>query len=161
MPHIEKMVDIDHKDAILRSFILFVQTANTVLKYGNAHFYKEASLSATKFMVLRILAYNGGTMRPSEIARWMIRSSHDITTLVNRMELDGLVISKRNDRDQRYVDITLSDKGRKVLTQAEPVAREIVNQVMLSISEDYAILLEKLLRILRQNSQLRRKDKVE
>ena len=34
-----------------------------------------------------------------------------------------------------------------------PVAKNVVNQIMLSITEDDAALLAKLLRVLRQNAQ--------
>jgi len=147
-----RLMDIDHDDILLRTFILFAQTANAVLKYADAHFYKAAHLSPIKFMVLRILADNGGTMTPSEIAQYTLRERHDISTLTDRMERDGLVKTKRNDEDRRFVNIILSDKGTRVLTKAMPVARKIVNRVMLSISEGDAVLLEKSLRILRQNA---------
>ncbi len=147
-----RVIDIDHDDIILRTFILFAQTARAVLKYADAHFYKEAHLSPIKFVVLRILADNGGTMAPSEIAQYTLRERHDISTLADRMERDGLVKTKRNDRDRRFVNIILSDKGTRVLTKAGSVAREVVNQVMLSIYEGDAVLLEKSLRILRQNA---------
>ena len=129
-----------------------MQTAHTVLKYADAHFYQEAGLSAIKFIVLQILATNGGTMKPSEIAQWTFRERHNITTLVRRLERDGLVSTKRNDADKRFVNIVLTAKGRKVLKQATPVAREIVNRVMLSISEGDGVLLEKSLQVLRQNA---------
>ena len=149
---VHRLVDVDHDDAILRTFILFVQTADVVLKYADAHFYREARLSVIRHMVLQILATNGGTMNPSEIAEWTLRERHNITTLVGRLERDGLVRVERNDRDKRFINVTLTAKGRKVLKQATPVAREIVNRVMLSIGEGDAVCLEKSLSVLRQNA---------
>ena len=146
------MKDIDHHDTIVKTLILFVQTAHAVLKYADAYFYRKARLSVIKHMVLQVLANNGGTMTPSEIAEWTLRERHNVTTLVDRLKEDGLVRVDRNKKDKRFVSITLTDKGRKVLSQATPAAREIVNQVMLSINEDDAILLEKPLRVLRQNA---------
>ena len=61
------MIDVEHRDAVLRTFILFVQTAYAVLKYGDAHLYRKARLSVTKFIVLQALGING-TMTLSEIA---------------------------------------------------------------------------------------------
>ena len=152
LEEVDRLVDIPHEDPILKTFILFVQTADAVLKYADTLFYKKAGLSVIKFVVLQILATNRGTMIPSEVARWTLRERHSITTLVDRMKRDGLVTAERSDRGRRFVSITLTDKGRKVLTQATPVAREIVNQAMLSITEGDAILLERLLRVLRQNA---------
>jgi len=149
---VHRLKDVDHEDRILRTFILFVQAADATMKYANTYFYRKEGLSVIKYMVLQILATNGGTMKPSEIAEWTFRERHNITTLVNRMKRDGLVRVERNNRDKRFVSVSLTAKGRKVLKQAMPVAREIVNRVMLSISEGDAVPLEKSLRVLRQNA---------
>ncbi len=149
---VHRLKDVDHEDRILRTFILFVQTADVVLKYANSYFYRKEGLSVIKVIVLRVLAANGGTMTPSEIAGWTFRERHNITTLIDRLKRDGLVRVERNSSDKRFVNVSLTTKGRKVLKQAMPVAREIVNQVMLSISEGDAIPLEKSLRVLRQNA---------
>ncbi len=146
------MIDVEHEDAVLRTFILFVQTARAVLKYADAHLYRKAHLSTIKLIVLRVLASNNGVMTPSEVAEWTQTERHNITALVDRMRRDGLVTTERNSSDKRLVNITLTDKGRDVLSRAMLVAREVVDRVMLSISEDDAALLEKQLRVLRQNA---------
>jgi len=150
---VRTLINVDLDNIMLRTFILFVQTAREVLKYTDAHLYRKAGLSAIKLIVLRVLVSNNGTMKPSEIAEWTQTERHNITELVNRMKREGLVTAERNNRDKRSVNITLTDKGREVLGQTMPVAREIVNQVMSSTTEGDAILLEKLLRVLRQNAQ--------
>jgi len=61
-------------------------------------------------------------------------------------------MTERNNKDRRSVNIILTDEGREVLNQAMPVAREVVNQVMRSISKGDVILLEEFLRLLRQNA---------
>ena len=146
------MVDVDHEDSILRTFILFTQASDAVMKYANAHFYRKNSLSTIKFMVLQILSANGGTMAPSEIAEWTSRERHNITTLIDRLERDGLVRTERSDKDRRFKNVMLTDKGRSVLTETVLTAREIVNQTMFSMSENDVALLERLLRILRKNA---------
>ena len=50
------------------------------------------------------------------------------------------------------MNIILTDKGREALSQTIPVAEEVMHQVMASIGEGDAVLLEKLLRVLRQNA---------
>lgn len=146
------MIDVDHEDTIIRSFILFVQTAYAILKYADAYLYRKARLSISKLIVMRALASNKEVMTPSEIAKWTQTERHNITTLIERMKRDGLIMAERNPRDRRFVSVSLTDKGREVLMQAMPVAGEIVDQVMSSISEDDALLLEKSLRVLRQNA---------
>jgi len=145
-------IDVDHEDAVLRAFILFAQTARAVLKYTDADLYRKAHLSTVKLIVLRTLASNNRVMTPSEIAEWTQTERHNITALIGRMRQDGLVTAERNSSDKRLVNITLTDKGREALNRAMPVAKEIVDQVMLSIDEGDAALLEKHLRTLRQNA---------
>ena len=123
-----------------------------VLKYADAHLYRRAGLSTIKFIVLQVLASNGGSMIPSEIAEWTHRETHNITTLVERMKGDGLVTTERSSGDKRFVNVMLTDKGRKVLKENMITAQEIINQAMLSISEGDALLLEQSLQVLRENA---------
>jgi len=147
-----RLIDVNHDDTILRTFILFVQTARSVLKYSDAHLSRKARLSTIKLIALQALASNNGVMTPSEVAEWTQTERHNITTLINRMRRDGLVAAERNSSDKRFVNVTLTDKGREALNRAMPVAEEIVDQVMSSIDEGDAALLEKHLRTLRQNA---------
>ena len=147
------MINIEHEDPIIRAYILFGQTSMVAKKYTDAYFYKKTGLSGIKFIVLQTLANNKGTMTPSKIAQWVYKERHNITTLVNRMSRDGLVVAKRSSKDRRSVNITLTDKGREVLMQAMPVAREIVDQVMSSITDRDTLLLEKLLRGLNKDTR--------
>lgn len=146
-------IDENYKlDTILRTFILFAQTAREVLKYADAQVYREARLSVIQLITLQSLAVNNGVMTPSEIAEWTQTERHNITTLVKRMKKSGLVIAERNSNDKRIVNVILTKEGREVLNQTILVAKKVVNQVMLSITEDDANVLEKLLRIIRQNA---------
>ncbi len=146
------MIDVNHEDATLRTFILFVQTARAVLKYTDTHLYRKARLSTVKLVALQAIASNNGVMKPSQMAEWTHTERHNITMLVDRLKRDGLVTAERSGCDKRFVNVSLTDKGREVLMQAMPVAREIVNQVMSSFTEGDAIMLEKPLRVLRQNA---------
>ena len=91
-------------------------------------------------------------MTPSEIAEWVSRERHNITTLIDRLERDELVRTERSDKDRRFKNVMLTDKGRSVLTETVPTAREIINQTMFSMSESDVALLERLSKTLRQNA---------
>jgi len=148
----DKLRNVDSDEAVLRTFILFVQTAQVVLKYVNANLYRKTRLSAIKLIVLRVLASNNGVMTPSYLAEWTQTERHNITALVGRMKREGLVTTGRNSSDKRLLDVILTDKGREVLNQAMPVAGEIVNYVMSSLIEADTVPFEKTLGILRQNA---------
>jgi len=148
----ERLIEVDLEDVVLSTFMLFVQTAQVVLKYTDAYLYRKMRLSVSKLIVLKALASNSEGMMPSQIAEWTSTERHNITALVHRMKQEGLVTAERNSRDRRLVNIKLTDKGREVLGQAMPVAQEVVDQVMLSITEGDAALLKEKLTILRKNA---------
>jgi len=108
---------VHHEDDSLRTFIFFVETAHAALTYASVHFFRKTRLSTTKYMVLKILEFNGGTMKPSEIADWTSKERHNVTTLIRRLERDGLVRAKRNEKNKRFVNISLTGKGRQVLAK--------------------------------------------
>ena len=121
-------------------------------KYDDAYLNSKAGISDVQLIVLMALRKAPNvTVTPSDIAQWTITEPHNVTTLIKRMKKDGLINAERNERDKRFLNITLTDMGREVLSQAIPVAREVVKQAMSSISEGDAVLLEKQVRIIRQN----------
>ena len=146
------LIDIKHPDTIIRTYLLFVHAAYIASKYSDAQFYKKTKLSAIKFTVLGAIAASGGTMKPSEIANWVSRERHNITTLLDRLKREGLVRTRRDSKDRRSINVTITNKGRKVLEQSRLTAKEIVNQVMSSISEEDVAKLEKIAKVLRQNA---------
>jgi DNA-binding MarR family transcriptional regulator len=82
----------------------------------------------------------------------MIKERHDITTLMRRMNRDGLIDITPNALDRRSVIITLTEKGREKLVQAKPIAEEIANQVMLKLSNNNLASITKSLNTLKQNA---------
>jgi len=146
------MLEIYHNDPIVRSFLLFIQSADAVLKYADATFFRHNRLSLVKLMVLQVLEAAGGTLEPSNIAKQIMREPHGISTLVKRLEKDNLVTINRNEKDRRYVMVTLTDKGKALIRDTMPTAFQIVNQVMSSIPEGDAIQLVKPLKVMRKNA---------
>ena len=146
------MINIELENPIHTAFMLFMQTANAVQKLSDSTLYKKCGLSTSKFAVLQILDVSNGTMTPSEIARWILRERHNVTTLVSRMKREGFVEVEPSTTDRRSVNIILTDKGRVKLKEAQPVAAGIVDQVMGSMSERNTNSLMKLLGIVRKNA---------
>ena len=147
-----KLMDFKIDDTIMKAFMLLVQVTDAIHKYAEIRFYRSG-LSEIKFLTLLVLHKNGGTMTPSDIARWTFRERHDITTLVRRLERDGLVTSERGTVDRRFVYITLTKKGRKVYEQTMPTALDIEAQLMTSISEKQALALSKILDVICHNTE--------
>jgi len=148
----QNLMEIYQADNILRGYMIFVKYADKAIKYADARLRQETGFSFIKYRVLYTIAASGGTLTPSEIANRALRRPNDITTLVQRLERDGLVLSERSHRDKRRVNVTLTDKGRGVLPQLTSVVKGIADQVMLSMTEDDAVELENLAGVLGQNA---------
>jgi DNA-binding MarR family transcriptional regulator len=146
------MPDVKKNKSILDTFMLFVQTSRIVAKYTDAFLYRQAHLSPVKLIVLKALDKSNGTMTPSEIAKWTQTERHNITTLVRRMIKDGLITAERSKTNRKFVNVTITDTGRKVLAETLPIAQEAVDRVMASISDSSASEMAKNLQVMKQNS---------
>ena len=132
------MIDVFHKnqDSIVQTAALFLRTARVALKYADRCFYVNANSSVAKYMVLQSLFLNKGMMTLSDLATFTNTERHNVTTLVNRLKKEGLIAIRRSRQDRRYVNITLTDEGGSVLNKLRPVARQISETLMCSMTED-------------------------
>lgn len=73
---------------------------------------KEADLSQAQYNALRILRGAGAEGRAcSEIAERMIHRVPDVTRLLDRLELRGLISRRREDSDRRVVRAWITKTG--------------------------------------------------
>jgi len=149
----EEALKINLEDPNVKILKQFVQAAFSVLKYADTYLYRKSHLSVIRFMVLQVLACYGDTISNARLAELTYTKPHNITQVIDRMKKDGLVTRERNKKNRRSVNITLTDKGRDVLNQAIPTAREIINQIMSSISEKEFLVLDKPLGLMEQNAR--------
>jgi DNA-binding MarR family transcriptional regulator len=124
-----------------------------VNKYYNTYLNRTLGLSVPQIAILTVLYENGGIMNPSAIADITYTERHNITVIVDRMKKAGLVRTERDSKDKRLVNIILTDKGREVYIQSAPVVNKCVQQIAAVLSDDNAILIQRPLRILRQNAK--------
>jgi DNA-binding MarR family transcriptional regulator len=147
------LVEINGRDSILNTFILFTQTARVAAKYQDSYMNKNAGISDVKLMVLMAFYYDPTeSVTASQIAQWTDTAPNNVTSLINRMKREGLLEAKRDEKDKRFVKIKITDKGRMVLKESIPAAQQVVNQLMSSITRDEANSLAKILRVIRQNA---------
>jgi DNA-binding MarR family transcriptional regulator len=146
-----KLFEVNLEEIDAKIFILFLQTADVIRKYSDAVLNK-AGLSLAKHMVLQVLQAHGGTLTPSSIARMTMREKHTITTLVRHLQQDQLVQVVIDNKDKRYNHVVITDKGKQALISTTQVTINVVKQVMSSIPDSSATILEEPLKTLRQNA---------
>jgi len=93
--------------------------------------FKSANLSQPQYNVLRILrgaSDKGRTCR--EVGDRMIVKVPDVTRLLDRLELRGLVERRREDRDRRIVRVRITRAGLDLLRPLDkPIADNHVAQL--------------------------------
>ena len=73
----------------------------------------EAGLTISQFGVLEAL-YHLGPLSQAEIAKKVLKSTGNITMVIDNLEKRGLVKRHRNEEDRRYYTIQLTREGEKL-----------------------------------------------
>ena len=146
-----RMALIPLEDPLSRAFMLFVQTGSAASKYADSRFHQAHRPSMAKFLVLLALAMNGGKTTHSVLADWTNTKRHNITTLVDRMEKERFVATRRSLRDRRSVEVILTERGRSAFDAAMPVVHQIVRELMRGIVQEDALSLETHLKTISAN----------
>ena len=74
-------------------------------------------------------------MSVTQLADQMYKEPHTVKTLIDRLKKEGFVETKRREANHRFVDITITDKGREKLEEAVPIAEAIAHQIIDSLDE--------------------------
>ena len=79
-------------------------------------------LTYPQYLVLSCLwDQDGRTV--GELGRMLELESNTLTPLLKRMEAQGLLTRARSTTDERQVQITLTDKGRALQDEVDPISR--------------------------------------
>jgi MarR family 2-MHQ and catechol resistance regulon transcriptional repressor len=76
-------------------------------------------LTASQFGALEAL-YHRGPMCQRDLAQKLLKSSGNVTLVVDNLEKRGLVSRVRDRKDRRYVEVHLTDEGRRVIEAILP-----------------------------------------
>ncbi|HRK53633.1 MAG TPA: MarR family transcriptional regulator [Cyclobacteriaceae bacterium] len=119
------------------------------LNNRNAAYFKKFNISPEQFNVLRILrGSHPNPMRLADIAERMIEKSSNCTRLVEKLRLKELVDRQLCESNRRQVDISITTKGLKTLSDIDEEYDQWLS-IQNSISKAEAIELNRILDKLR------------
>jgi DNA-binding MarR family transcriptional regulator len=82
---------------------------------------KDTGLTTPQLVILRAVSQGEGPT-VSEIARAVSLSQATVTTLLNKLEVRGVVARKRSEQDRRRVNVYPTEQGKALLeTAPEPL----------------------------------------
>ena len=107
----------------LKTFVKLVRCTNTVAGDVHRHFLSE--LTVSQFGILEAL-YHHGPMVQKDLATKILKSPGNITTIINNLVKNNLVIRATSESDKRYCFIELTENGRKVIERIFPTHADVI-----------------------------------
>jgi len=102
-----------------------------------------ANLTISQFGVLEAL-YHKGPLCQRDIAAKILKSTGNITMVIDNLEKRGLVRRERDSRDRRYLTVFLTDGGTSLIAKVFPTVESSIVTEMAALSEDEQELLGNL-----------------
>ena len=102
----------------LRTYTKLMRAAESVTgRVGRV--MAAAGLTISQFGVLEALLHKGPLCQ-RDIAAKILKSSGNITTVIDNLEKRGLVSRRREGEDRRYVAVHLTQEGRELIAATFP-----------------------------------------
>ncbi|MDV6375051.1 MarR family winged helix-turn-helix transcriptional regulator [Deinococcus arenicola] len=108
----------DAERAALDAYIKLWRGAHAVEVAANRHL-ADHGLTISQFAVLEAL-YHLGPLSQRQLADKILRSSGNLTMVIDNLERDRQVSRKRNPADRRAFQISLTPAGRSLITGILP-----------------------------------------
>ncbi|MGB8193126.1 MAG: MarR family transcriptional regulator [Chitinophagaceae bacterium] len=126
-----------------KAMINLVFTHNWMLERMKL-FFEQADLTPQQFNILRILRGAGQPLSTLQIRQRMLDKMSDTSRIVDRLIKKGLVKKVVCKTDRRLVDVSISDKGMKLLEKLDEM-QDSLDAILSNLNEADAKQLNKLL----------------
>lgn len=107
-------------------------------------FFEQADLTPQQFNILRILRGAGQPLSTLQIRQRMLDKMSDTSRIVDRLIKKGLVKKVVCKTDRRLVDVTITEKGMKLLEKLDDM-QDSLDGILSNLNDADAKQLNKLL----------------
>lgn len=107
-------------------------------------FFEQADLTPQQFNILRILRGAGQPLSTLQIRQRMLDKMSDTSRIVDRLIKKGLVKKVVCKTDRRLVDVSITEKGMKLLEKLDDM-QDTLDGILSNLSDTDAKQLNKLL----------------
>ncbi len=123
----------------LDTYIKLSRAADAVTHSINAHL-SNYDLTVSQFGVLEAL-YHLGPMQVGQVGEKILKSSGNMTLVVDNLVKRGLVVRQRREDDRRCIDLHLTENGRTLIETIMPhhVAQVVASMGALSAAEQVTL----------------------
>ncbi|HLO14612.1 MAG TPA: MarR family transcriptional regulator, partial [Anaerolineales bacterium] len=128
----------------LNAYIKLMRAAETVTSRLNRNL-ASADLTVSQFGVLEALHHKGALCQ-RDIAAKILKSTGNITMVIDNLEKHGLVRRERGAEDRRYITIILTEKGTQLIAELFPRHAAAITDEMGVLTEEEQAELGRLCR---------------
>ena len=107
-----------------KSIVNFIYTYNWMNERMKSFFDKE-KITGQQFNILRILRGAGKPLSTLQIRQRMLDKMSDTSRIVDRLIIKELVKKNTCPADKRLVDVSITDKGKKLLEKIDRYESEM------------------------------------
>jgi DNA-binding MarR family transcriptional regulator len=107
-------------------------------------FFEKEDITGQQFNILRILRGAGQPLSTSQIRQRMLDKMSDTSRIVDRLILKGFAKKVTCKTDKRLVDVSITDKGKKLLAKLDE-HENAMDTVFSNLNDSEAKTLNKLL----------------
>ncbi len=117
----------------LNTYIKLMRAADSVTTRISRHL-ADHDLTVSQFGVLETL-FHLGELHQNTLGEKLLKSSGNITIVVDNLEKRGWAIRERCKEDRRFVWVKLTDKGQKFISGIFPDVADLIEKEMTALSE--------------------------
>jgi DNA-binding MarR family transcriptional regulator len=139
------------------TWLRIVQVHDRITHRVDSALHRQHGLSLTGFEALRRIADAPGERATmGEVAEAIGLSRPGVTSTVNRLVADGLVIRERAGDDKRLLHARLTPAGRQRVEAAARTHDELVAHLLTMLGDDAGVVTDALARVSRATQGTRR-----
>ena len=118
---------------------------------GNRFIIEELKNNGAEGLVpshgdILVCLYKNGKMTMKDIANCIHRTKPTVTVLVDKLEKLGYLKREASDKDSRFTNIVLTQKGEDFQTTFEKISKDLNEMLYKNLSNKEVEILEELLR---------------
>jgi len=143
-------VNFENGNLVLKLWFMTHHT-HDMLKLCEDRVFSEYKITTEQFVVLvtiKYLEYLNSRAKPTDVGRWLARSTNSISMIADRMVKAGLIRRVRDRKDRRVVWLVITNKGEEALKPATLAGLKLIQEILSPLSyEDKQTLLSLLLKV--------------
>jgi DNA-binding MarR family transcriptional regulator len=130
------------------TWLRIVQVHDRITRRVDSALHRQHDLSLTGFEALRFIAESPGEMATmGQLADALGLSRPGVTSTVNRLVADGLVLRERAGGDKRLLHARLTAAGRQRVTDASRTHDDLVAHLLTLLGDDAGVVTDALARV--------------